>query len=103
MAELRQWSELTPGGRIAAGEGPRTHTGAWRTGEKPSVEISGCVDCLLCWLFCPDSSVLLDGERFAGFDYDTCKGCSLCEEVCPVDAIAMVAEATELPERGILT
>jgi 2-oxoacid:acceptor oxidoreductase delta subunit (pyruvate/2-ketoisovalerate family) len=102
VAELKQWSELPAGGRIAAATAPHPRTGAWRTGEKPSVALSGCVNCLLCWLYCPDSAVVLDGERFAGFDYDVCKGCSLCEEVCPVDAIAMVAEETRLPERGLL-
>jgi Pyruvate/2-oxoacid:ferredoxin oxidoreductase delta subunit len=29
---------------------------------------------------------------FAGFDYDYCKGCEICAEVCPAGAITMVAE-----------
>ena len=49
-----------------------------------------CVDCLLCWLYCPDSAVRLDGTTFAGFDLDYCKGCELCADVCPTSAIAMV-------------
>ena len=36
---------------------------------------------------------------FEGFDYDVCKGCEICAEMCPVDAIEMVAEAT--PPRGV--
>jgi 2-oxoacid:acceptor oxidoreductase delta subunit (pyruvate/2-ketoisovalerate family) len=71
---------------------PVLHTGGWRTGVKPEVDVSKCIDCLLCWLFCPDSAVELDGTAFKGFDYDVCKGCELCAEVCPQDAIAMVAE-----------
>ena len=55
-------------------------------------DLESCVNCLLCWLYCPDSAVVLDGTTFAGFDYDYCKGCEICAEVCPVDAIAMVAE-----------
>ena len=31
-------------------------------------------------------------KTFAGFDYDVCKGCEICADVCPVDAIAMVEE-----------
>jgi 2-oxoacid:acceptor oxidoreductase delta subunit (pyruvate/2-ketoisovalerate family) len=71
---------------------PPIKTGGWRTGVKPEVDLSTCIDCLLCWLYCPDSAIELDGTAFAGFDYDTCKGCEICAEVCPVHAIEMVAE-----------
>jgi 2-oxoacid:acceptor oxidoreductase delta subunit (pyruvate/2-ketoisovalerate family) len=50
------------------------------------------VDCLLCWLYCPDSAVELDGTAFAGFDLDVCKGCEICAEMCPTGAIEMVAD-----------
>jgi pyruvate ferredoxin oxidoreductase delta subunit len=50
------------------------------------------VNCLLCWVYFPDSAVVLDGTTFTGFDLDYCKGCAICAEACPVDAIAMVAE-----------
>jgi 2-oxoacid:acceptor oxidoreductase delta subunit (pyruvate/2-ketoisovalerate family) len=59
---------------------------------KPAVDLERCVNCLLCWLYCPDSAVQLDGTTFVGFDYDVCKGCEICSVVCPVDAIAMVAD-----------
>jgi Pyruvate/2-oxoacid:ferredoxin oxidoreductase delta subunit len=35
---------------------------------------------------------VLDGATFAGIDYDFCKGCALCVEVCPVDALSMEPE-----------
>jgi 2-oxoacid:acceptor oxidoreductase delta subunit (pyruvate/2-ketoisovalerate family) len=50
------------------------------------------VNCLLCWLYCPDSAVLIDGATFTGFDLRYCKGCELCAEACPVGAISMVEE-----------
>jgi len=50
------------------------------------------VNCLLCWLYCPDSAIRLDGTTITGFDYEFCKGCELCAEICPVDAIAMVED-----------
>jgi pyruvate ferredoxin oxidoreductase delta subunit len=36
--------------------------------------------------------VKLDGTVFTGFDLDHCKGCEICAEVCPVDAIEMVED-----------
>jgi 2-oxoacid:acceptor oxidoreductase delta subunit (pyruvate/2-ketoisovalerate family) len=83
-------------------EAPRVATGSWRTGVKPAARIDECVNCLLCWLYCPDSAILLNGTVFAGFDYEFCKGCELCAEVCPVEAVEMVPEASDLPEHGLI-
>jgi 2-oxoacid:acceptor oxidoreductase delta subunit (pyruvate/2-ketoisovalerate family) len=94
MRELKDWSELSVGGAIAPGTVEQPHTGSWRTGLRPSVDRSRCVNCLLCWLYCPDSAVQLDGTVFTGIDLDFCKGCELCAEICPVDAIAMVDDVT---------
>jgi 2-oxoacid:acceptor oxidoreductase delta subunit (pyruvate/2-ketoisovalerate family) len=92
MAELSTWETLPGAGAVRPGGAPRTLTGGWRTGEKPTVDVSLCVNCLLCWLYCPDSAVTLSGETFTGFDLDYCKGCGICADVCPVAAIAMVPE-----------
>ena len=62
--------------------------------RQPQVDLSKCVNCLLCWLYCPDSAISLDGATFTGFDLRYCKGCELCAEVCPTGAIAMVEEDT---------
>jgi 2-oxoacid:acceptor oxidoreductase delta subunit (pyruvate/2-ketoisovalerate family) len=50
------------------------------------------VNCLLCWLYCPDSAVRIDDGAFLGFDDDYCKGCELCAAVCPTGAIEMVRD-----------
>jgi 2-oxoacid:acceptor oxidoreductase delta subunit (pyruvate/2-ketoisovalerate family) len=96
MGELRTWDELPVAGTVARADAPRPDTGGWRTGLKPAVDLSKCVNCLLCWMYCPDSSVVLDDAVFTGFDYQTCKGCEICAAVCPVEAIRMVPEETEL-------
>jgi 2-oxoacid:acceptor oxidoreductase delta subunit (pyruvate/2-ketoisovalerate family) len=93
MAALRTWQQLEPGGAVVRAEVERVHTGGWRTGLRPEADIARCVDCLLCWLYCPDSAVVLDGTAFAGFDLDVCKGCELCAEMCPTGAIEMVPDA----------
>jgi 2-oxoacid:acceptor oxidoreductase delta subunit (pyruvate/2-ketoisovalerate family) len=96
MGELKPWQELPIGGAIVPGETAPPHTGGWRTGLKPEVDLDRCVNCLLCWLYCPDSAIELDGVVFAGFDYDYCKGCELCAEICPVEAIEMIEEESPL-------
>jgi len=92
MSRLAAWQELPAGGVVSPQDGVQPRTGGWRTGVRPEVELTTCVDCLLCWLYCPDSAIELDGTAFAGFDYDHCKGCELCAEVCPTGAISMVPE-----------
>jgi len=92
MSELSVWRDLPLAGVVRPGEVAQPRTGGWRTGLKPVVQLDSCVNCLLCWLYCPDSAVQLDGTTFVGFDYDVCKWCELCAVVCPVDAIAMVED-----------
>ena len=92
MPELRAWQELPPGGAVAPEDVERPHTGSFRSGVRPSVDLARCVNCLLCWLHCPDSAIVRRGTAFQGFDYDYCKGCEICAEMCPTGAIAMVAD-----------
>jgi 2-oxoacid:acceptor oxidoreductase delta subunit (pyruvate/2-ketoisovalerate family) len=92
MPELRPWSDLRAGGTVVPAEADQPRTGGWRTGLKPEVDLSACVNCLLCWLYCPDTAVRLDDGTFLGFDEDYCKGCELCAAVCPTGAIQMVRD-----------
>lgn len=66
-------------------------TGGWRT-FKPILNNEKCVDCMICWLYCPDDSIVVDNGKMLGFDYDYCKGCGICANVCPRNAIDMVSE-----------
>ena len=92
MPQLTSWRDLPLGGIVRPEEAVQPRTGGWRTGLKPEADLSACVNCLLCWLYCPDSAVRLDGMTFTGFDEDLCKGCELCAAVCPVGAIRMVPD-----------
>ena len=92
MPDLKLWSELRSGGVVLRDEAVQPRTGGWRTGLRPEVQLEKCVNCLICWLYCPDSAITLDGTTFTGFDLEHCKGCELCAEVCPTQAIRMVAD-----------
>ena len=92
MAPLLTWDELPLAGVVRPEEVDRPRTGGWRTGVKPSVDLSRCVNCLLCWLYCPDTAVRIEDGTFLGFDEDYCKGCELCAAVCPTGAVQMVRD-----------
>ena len=96
MAELRPWPDLPAGGIVRGDDAPGQRTGSWRTGLKPRVNRSACVNCLLCWLYCPDAAVVVKDGVFVGFDYDYCKGCEICAEMCAAGAIEMVPEETDV-------
>ncbi|MEW6455405.1 MAG: 4Fe-4S binding protein [Acidobacteriota bacterium] len=65
-------------------------TGSWRN-IKPIINYDICIDCMICWKFCPDACVLIENGRPL-IDYDFCKGCGICAEECPKDCIEMVEE-----------
>jgi pyruvate ferredoxin oxidoreductase delta subunit len=93
---LRGWHDIPIGGMILeAGNAVEYITGSWRA-FRPVRGQAECSHCFQCWLFCPDSSILVDAEqeKMAGFDLDHCKGCGICAAVCPVNAtVARKAEA----------
>ena len=89
------WGELPIGGIV---ERPGTaldfHTGDWRS-RRPVWHEEKCIQCLLCWAFCPDSSILVKEGRVVGIDLSYCKGCGICARECPpkAEAIEMLDEA----------
>ncbi|WP_104722234.1 4Fe-4S dicluster-binding protein [Helicobacter mesocricetorum] len=56
----------------------------WRV-EKPIFNTEHCINCYFCWVYCPDSSILVRDEKMVGVDYIHCKGCGVCAEVCPTN------------------
>lgn len=77
-------------GLVGPGSSVENKTGSWRT-FKPEYDEEKCTNCLLCWIYCPDGAIeRLDEPRKLRIDYDYCKGCGVCAEVCPVEAIRMV-------------
>ncbi len=57
------------------------HTGSW-SDERP-VLTGECTACALCALFCPEGVISRSNGSMA-IDYLYCKGCGICEVVCPV-------------------
>lgn len=81
--------------RPSVGEAGRT--GDWRN-SRPVVDAGLCsaaktgkLTCQLCWVYCPDACITQGTPPKVELTY--CKGCGICAEECPSDAIAMVPEA----------
>jgi pyruvate ferredoxin oxidoreductase delta subunit len=90
--DLKSYKELPIGGLIIeAGNSHKYNTGTWRSFRPIHVK-DNCTDCLFCWIYCPDSSVIVKDEKFDHFDYDHCKGCGICEHECPAKEKAIVME-----------
>jgi pyruvate ferredoxin oxidoreductase delta subunit len=66
-------------------------TGNWRL-VKPVVDLSRCIGCKACFLFCPESTIIIRQDGKVDVDYEYCKGCGICANQCPVKAINMVQE-----------
>ncbi len=75
-----------------AGNAKKYETGSWRS-ERPVVDKDKCSNCLFCWIFCPDSSIITKDGKFEDIDLMHCKGCGICAKECPKTAIMMVEES----------
>jgi len=58
------------------GPGDGGKTGSWRV-VRPVIDLKKCIPAI---------------------DYEYCKGCEICAEECPVDAITMIEETTLIKE-----
>ena len=72
---------------------------SWRV-IKPVYNRDICIDCQNCWVWCPDTSIISRDKQMLGIDYDHCKGCGVCVEVCPTNpkSLLMFVEAKDNDE-----
>jgi pyruvate ferredoxin oxidoreductase delta subunit len=117
--DLLGWDEVTQGSVLPSFDGDasnvafqkaeeRSYSGynsytatvaSWRV-LKPVFNIDVCIDCQNCWVWCPDSSILSRDKQMLGIDYDHCKGCEICVEVCPTNpkSLLMFSEYEDVGE-----
>ena len=82
------WKELPLANFLEAGSSINFETGDWRS-QKPIWDEKKCKNCLFCWIYCPDSAILVKDKKMTGIDYRYCKGCGICVTECPFKAIEM--------------
>jgi len=106
---LMGWDEVTQGSILESFDGDATSivhqkseertyssfnsytatVASWRV-EKPIFNMDVCIDCQNCWVWCPDTSILSRDKQMLGIDYDHCKGCGVCAEVCPTNPKSLI-------------
>ena len=94
-SEKMSMKDLAIGSLLEPCTARQYETGGWRS-ERPVWIQENCIQCLFCWIDCPDAAVVLDKGQMAGFNYKHCKGCGICAKECPGKkgntAIKMVSE-----------
>jgi pyruvate ferredoxin oxidoreductase delta subunit len=74
-----------------AGSAQEYDTGSW-TAFYAKFWADRCIQCYICWIVCPDSSIIVKDGLVAGVDLVHCKGCGLCASECPPKANALTME-----------
>ena len=89
---LLAWQELELGTAICnPGSAANLKTGDWRS-MKPVLDEEKCIKCQMCMIYCPEFCISEDEEGFFRPDFNYCKGCGICANECPKQAITMVVE-----------
>lgn len=101
-AWLPNWEEVPIGNSLRAEKregvdvGPASSwqnlTGRWKW-STPLYKKEKCIKCLRCWWSCPDAAIIRLDDDYMQWDLEYCKGCGICAEICPVDAIDMIQGA----------
>lgn len=94
---------MEKGGIIKHDISKAPRTGDWRY-MKPEIDAAKCIGCKTCVPHCPEgvmemrarlaeeieiSSKIGKEKEIVDVDFDFCKGCGVCAQVCPVKAISM--------------
>ncbi|MBD3809129.1 MAG: 4Fe-4S binding protein [Sulfuricurvum sp.] len=73
----------------------------WRI-QKPLFNKDYCIDCQFCWVYCPDLSIISRDKKMVGIDFDHCKGCGICVQVCPTNPKSLLMFPEQIEEEVAL-
>lgn len=92
MVNIADHKDMVVGDRVTEpGNSEKFQTGDWRS-LMPVIDMDKCIDCLTCWVYCPDDCILVSSGSVKGIKLTHCKGCGICAKVCPKKAITMSGE-----------
>lgn len=100
MSKLPTWKELAIGGIVPkAGNSAEKDVSGWRT-YRPIHDKAKCINCLRCWILCPDSAIQVKDGKITGIDYMHCKGCGICAAECPKKVMAITMKLESEIKKG---
>ncbi len=86
------YKDIPIGGLILEPGGAKKYkTGDWGV-FKPIWNTKTCIQCMFCWVNCPDASILVEEGKVVGIDYEHCKGCGICAQICPTKPKSITME-----------
>jgi len=86
------WKDLEIGCAVSSpGNASQYKTGDWRS-LRPIVEFEKCIQCGVCYIFCPDMAIMKNEDGYFEANLYYCKGCGICAQECFTGCISMVAE-----------
>jgi 2-oxoacid:acceptor oxidoreductase delta subunit (pyruvate/2-ketoisovalerate family) len=74
-------------------------TGEWRI-LRPEISREKCNRCGMCYLYCPEGTMIFKNGTDPEVNLTYCKGCGICASECPRKAIAMNPETAERSNHG---
>jgi len=90
-AELT-WKDLEIGSiATEPGNARQYRTGDWRS-VRPVWDTEKCIQCGVCYIFCPDMAIKKTEDGYFEADLYYCKGCGICAQECITGCITMVEE-----------
>jgi len=66
-------------------------TGEWRI-LRPKISGEKCNRCGICYLYCPEGTMVFKSGMGPEVNLTYCKGCGICASECPRKAISMKPE-----------
>ena len=72
-----------------AGNSLEYMTGDWRV-KYPYLDKKICINCLICYIYCPEKCIDVKDDKINKLDLKYCKGCGICATECTKGAIKMI-------------
>ena len=84
------YKTMVMGGIIEkAGNSLEYMTGDWRV-KYPYLDKKICINCLICYIYCPEKCIEVNDDKIDKLDLKYCKGCGICATECTKGAIKMI-------------